>query len=83
MVEILQHFDKFLCFSPLRARSKSVSRVTSVPLTWWRAERFAVVQEGGVLLALTVKALPASVFKWPPHVTLSGCHFHRFSPSIC
>lgn len=65
-------------------KQERLHRGTGVPLvTWWRSEGFAVVQEGGVLVGLTVQTLPASVFKWPPHVTLTGYNFHHFPPSIC
>lgn len=43
-------------------KQERLPRGTGVPLvTWWRSEGVAVVQEGGVLLGMTVKTLPASV----------------------
>lgn len=50
-----------LFFSPFTCmKQELLHMVNSVPLvTCWRSENFAVVQEGGALLGLTVKTLAA------------------------
>lgn len=58
-------FPHFTCM-----KQEFLHTVNGVPLvTCWHSESFAVVQEGGAQLGLTVTTLAVSAFKWPPHLT--------------